>query len=102
MDLAHTTFPTVNSLGCAKVLTNAYSAPLKPGTLVQAKVYASFVELWHDGHCVARHERCYGRRQQILDLEHYLDVLSRKPGAFAGSRPLEQQRKAGLGQRAST
>jgi len=96
MDLAYTTFPTVNSLGCAKVLTNAYSAPLKPGTLVQAKVYASIVELWHDGHCVARHARCYGRQQQILDLEHYLDVLSRKPGAFAGSRPLAQQRKAGL------
>ncbi len=96
MDLAHTTFPTVNSLGCAKVLTNAYSVPLKAGTVVQAKVYASIVELWHDGRCVARHERCYKRQQQILDLEHYLDVLSRKPGALAGSRPLEQQRQAGL------
>jgi transposase len=96
MDLAQMTFPTVNSLGCAKVLTNAYSAPLKAGTQVQAKVYASTVELWHDGRCVARHERCYQRQQQVLDLEHYLDVLSRKPGALAGSRPLEQQRQAGL------
>ena len=52
MDLAQTTFPTVNSLGCAKVLTNAYSAPLKAGTQVQAKIYASTVELWHDGRCV--------------------------------------------------
>jgi hypothetical protein len=96
MDLAQTTFPTVNSLGCAKVLTNAYSVPLKAGTQVQAKIYASTVELWHDGRCVARHERCYRRQQQILDLEHYLDVLHRKPGALAGSRPLEQQRQAGL------
>ena len=96
MDLAQTSFPTVNSLGCAKVLTNAYSVPLKPGTQVQAKVYANAVELWHDGHCVARHERCYSRQQQVLDLEHYLDILSRKPGALAGSRPLEQQRRAGL------
>jgi hypothetical protein len=96
MDLAQTTFPTVNSLGCAKVLTNAYSAPLQAGTQVQAKVYAGIVELWHEGRCVARHERCYRRQQQILDLEHYLDVLSRKPGALAGSRPLEQQRQAGL------
>jgi len=96
MDLAQTTFPTVNSLGCAKVLTNFYSAPLKAGTQVQAKIYASWVELWHDGRCVARHERCYQRQQQVLDLEHYLDVLSRKPGALAGSRPLEQQRRAGL------
>jgi len=96
MDLAQTSFPTVNSLGCAKVLTNAYSVPLKVGTQVQAKIYASVVELWHDGRCVARHERCYRRQQQVLDLEHYLDVLYRKPGALAGSRPLEQQRRAGL------
>ncbi|MCU1292681.1 MAG: hypothetical protein JWP08_1531 [Bryobacterales bacterium] len=32
------------------------------------------IELWHGGGCVARHERCYGRQQQVLDLEHYLDV----------------------------
>jgi len=96
VDLAQTSFPAVNSLGCVKVLTNAYSVPLKPGTEVQAKVYASIVELWHDGRCVGRHERCYGRHRQVLDLEHYLDVLSRKPGALAGSRPLEQQRRAGL------
>jgi hypothetical protein len=69
---------------------------LQAGTEVHAKVYASWVELWHAGRCVARHERCYRRQQQILDLEHYLDVLYRKPGALAGSRPLEQQRRAGL------
>jgi hypothetical protein len=95
-DLAQTSFPSVNSLGCAKVLTNAYSVPLPAGTQVQAKIYASIVEFWHDGRCVARHERCYRRQQQVLDLEHYLDVLYRKPGALAGSRPLEQERRAGL------
>ena len=42
-------FPTVNSLGCVKVLTNAYSVPLPAGTQVQAKAYASIVEFWHDG-----------------------------------------------------
>jgi hypothetical protein len=30
-----------------------------------------------------------------LDLEHYLDVLSKKPGALAGSTPLEQWRAQG-------
>jgi hypothetical protein len=34
-------------------------------------------------------------RQEILDLEHYLDVLERKPGALAGSKPLEQWRQQG-------
>jgi hypothetical protein len=38
------------------------------------------VAIWHDGRCVARHERCYGRQQEILDLEHDLDVLEQKPG----------------------
>jgi hypothetical protein len=44
---------------------------------------------------VARHERSYSRRQQVLDLEHYLDVLERKPGALAGSSPLQQWRERG-------
>jgi hypothetical protein len=95
-DLAQTSFPAVNGLGCVKVLTNTYSVPLPTGTQVHAKAYASTVELWHAGRCVARHPRCYQRQQQILDLEHYLDVLYRKPGALAGSKPLEQRRQAGL------
>jgi transposase len=95
-DLAQVSFPTVNGLGCVKVLTNAYSVPLPAGVHVQAKVYAATVELWHEGRCIARHERCYRRQQQILELEHYLDVLHRKPGALAGSKPLEQRRQAGL------
>jgi hypothetical protein len=44
---------------------------------------------------VARHERSYSRRQRVLDLEHYLDVLERKPGALAGSSPLQQWRERG-------
>jgi transposase len=96
LDLTQSSFPTVNILGCALVLTNAYSVPLPAGTQIQAKIYASTVELWHDGKCVAKHERCYRRKQQVLELEHYLDVLSRKPGAFAGSTPLAQRRQAGL------
>src|SRR5262249_8086776 len=36
------------------------------------------------------------RNQQILDLEHYLDVLERKPGALAGAKPLLAWRQRGL------
>jgi hypothetical protein len=75
--------------------TNAYSAPLWPGTTVQVKLAASTVEIWYQGRCVARHWRSNGRHQDVLDLEHYLDVLARKPGALAGSKPLEQWRQAG-------
>ena len=33
--------------------------------------------------------------EQVLNLEHYLDVLERKPGALAGSSPLKQWRERG-------
>ena len=35
------------------------------------------------------------RSQSIYELEHYLDVLVRKPGALAGSTPLAQWREKG-------
>lgn len=77
------------------VKTNAYSVPLRAGSRAEARVYPLHVEVWHSGRRVARHERCHRRRQHVLDLEHYLDVLSCKPGAFAGSKPLAQMRAAG-------
>jgi hypothetical protein len=94
-DLAAVHFPHVNGNGCAKVLTNFYSVPLPVGVEVQAKVYSAYVEMWHQGQCVARHERCFGRQQKVLDLEHYLDALTKKPGALAGSTPLQQWRAQG-------
>lgn len=94
-DLAAVRFPTVNSSGCVKVLTNFYSAPVAVGTEVQAKIHAAYVEIWSQGKCVARHERCFGRQQKVLDLDHYLEVLEKKPGALAGSTALEQCRAQG-------
>lgn len=93
--LAAIHYPVVNAKGSAKVLTNFYSVPLPAGVEVQAKVYPAYVEIWHAGKLVARHERSFGRQQKVLDLEHYLEVLMKKPGAFAGSTPLEQWRHQG-------
>lgn len=89
-------FPlVVDGHGRVKVKTNWYSAPLSPGVRAAAVVGPSQVDIRHDNRCVARHPRCYGRGHQILNLEHYLDVLEKKPGAMAGSTPLQQWRQAG-------
>jgi hypothetical protein len=93
--LAEENFPTVDSKGCVRVRTNFYSVPVKAHTKIHAKVLPAYVEVWHEGRCVARHERCYRTQKQILDLEHYLDVLERKSGALAGSKPLQQWREQG-------
>ena len=94
-DLAAVRFPAVNSSGCVKVLTNFYSVPVGVRTEVQAKIHAAYVEIWYQGKCVARHERCFGRQQKVLNLDHYLEVLERKPGALAGATALEQWRTQG-------
>jgi transposase len=94
-ELAELSFPTVNRLGCVRVQANAYSVPLPAGTAVEVRLAADALEVWHAGRCVARHARAYGRHQEVLELDHYLDVLARKPGALAGSTPLARWRQLG-------
>jgi len=94
-DLSEDVFCCVNKQGCVVVRTNWYSVPVRVGLEIHAKVYADRVVIYHNGKCVADHDRSYGRKQRILDLEHYLDVLERKPGAMAGSTPLQQWREQG-------
>jgi hypothetical protein len=88
-------YPIVDGHGRVKVKLNWYSAPLAAGVRAMVKVWPSQVEVFRDFECVARHQRCYGRGHQLLNLEHYLDVLEKKPGAMAGSTPLQQWRAAG-------
>jgi transposase len=95
-ELAEVVFPRVDGLGCVRLKTNLYSAPSPPGRTVEVRLYPSHVEVRDEGRLIARHERCYERQQQVLDLEHYLDVLERKPGAFIGSKPLAAWRAQGL------
>lgn len=95
-DLSEVCFPRVDGMGCVRVRTNLYSVPATPGTTVEVRVRASHIEVRDEGRLLARHERCYEHQRQILELEHYLDVLERKPGALAGSKPLAVWREKGL------
>lgn len=95
-DLCDRLLCTVDGHGCVSVKYNRYSTPLRPGARVEVTLDATHVSVWWQGDPVARHERCYSRRQEVLDLEHYLGVLEHKPGAFTYSRALAQYREAGL------
>jgi hypothetical protein len=48
------------------------------------------------GAVVAVHPRSLHKGSQDLQLDHYLEILSRKPGAMAGSTALAQARAAGV------
>src|ERR1700674_4603014 len=69
-ELAEVSFPRVDGLGCVRVRTNLYSVPAAPGRTVEVRLGPSHLELRDEGRCLARHERCYGRQQQILELAH--------------------------------
>ena len=64
------------------------SYPRRCGRTVEVRLYPTYVEVRDEGRPIARHERCYQRNQQVLDLEHYFDVPERKPGALIRSKPL--------------
>lgn len=62
---------------------NRYSTPRNYAfRVVTLKGYIDRVEIVADGQVVARHERCYGRGEQILDPLHYLVTLGRRPAAL--------------------
>jgi hypothetical protein len=95
-DLAEAHSGLVDAKGCVKTHQNWYSTPLRAGTKAQVRVLPSVIEIWHAGKRVAVHARSYERGKEVLNLEHYLDVLDKKPGALPGARPLSQWRALGL------
>jgi transposase len=78
------------------VRTNRYSVPVRLiGRQVRAVLHASELVVYEGRTEVARHERLIAKAGSRLVLDHYLEVLLRKPGALPGSTALDQARAAG-------
>ena len=65
------------------------------GRKVLVKIGAREVEVFHEHREIARHERLQGRFGVAARLDHYLELLHRKPGALRSSLPLRQERERG-------
>jgi hypothetical protein len=65
------------------------------GRTVRVRIFPLSVEVSHRGRLVATHDRAHLRGAEHLVLDHYLDVLRDRPGAFPGSLPLHQARERG-------
>lgn len=95
-DTREEALPRVDSEALATVRTSRYSVPAAlAGLKVAAWVGANDIVFWHDGRGVARHERLAGKHETSAQLDHYLDLLARKPGALACSLALRQERDRG-------
>jgi transposase len=95
-DAAETASPRVDAKALVTVRQNRYSVPISlVGLRVAARIGAREVVVSHAGREVARHERLQGRFGFSARLDHYLELLARKPGALAGSLALWQERERG-------
>jgi transposase len=62
---------------------NAYSVPRRYAFRpVTVKGYVDHVEVVAEGQVVARHARCYGKGERVLDPLHYLATLEKRPAAL--------------------
>jgi len=66
------------------------------GRRVRVQLGASTVTAFDGRIVIARHERLIVKGGQSLTLDHYLEVLQRKPGALPGATALVQARASGV------
>jgi len=73
-----------------------YSVPARlAGRRIEARLGADVVVVRADGRVVAEHPRSLHKGSEDLLLDHYLEILHRKPGALAGATALAAARASG-------
>jgi hypothetical protein len=94
-DTALTLTPRVDRYAHVMVRCNQYSVPARfIGHRLRVKLSASAVIVYDRNTVVARHQRAVGKGAKVLDLDHYLEILLRKPGALPEATALAQARAA--------
>lgn len=89
-DIAKKVYPTVSRYSTVLFETNHYSVPCKyRGKSTTVKAYPNHVEIWIEGSMVARHDRLFGRKEESLDMQHYLPILAQKGRAIRYARPVQ-------------
>lgn len=87
-DCCKTVPVTSSNVACVTFDTCRYSVPVRcAGQQLILRAYWDRVEIAHGLERVASHPRCYERERDILDLDHYLDILLRKPRALDQAKP---------------
>lgn len=88
--------PRVDRYSQITVRTNRYSVPVRLiGKRVRVVLHTSHLVVYDQNVEVARHERLIAKSGCRLELDHSLEALIRKPGAFPGATALEQARSTG-------
>jgi transposase len=95
-DSTETSTVRMDTKSLVTVRQNRYSVPVAlAGLRVTAAIGSAEIRIMHRDREVARHERLHGKHRTRALLDHYLELLTRKPGGLARSLPLAQERERG-------
>jgi transposase len=95
-DSSEAAAPRVDQKALVTIRQNRYSVPVAlAGLKVSARVGAREITISRGGQLVARHQRLHGKFATSAQLDHYLELLRRKPGALEHSVALAQERDRG-------
>ena len=96
-DFARVTPVRVDTKARVCVRQSFYSVPARyAGRQLTARIGGTRIEVADGGTIVASHERSLTRGTQTLVLDHYLEILARKPGAMPGALATAQARDTGV------
>lgn len=87
----------VDNRARVSVRQNFYSVPARyVGRRLAVRLTARTLEVFDGPRQVACHQRAFGRYLEVLVLDHYLEVLARKPGGLPGATALAQAKTSGV------
>jgi len=90
LELAILSNPKVDTCSFVNVDTVKYSVPeYLVGKRVIVKKYHNEIRVFSENEMVAKHKRLFGNGKMQVDIYHYLNTLSKKPGALRNSIALK-------------
>ena len=88
-DTSRTSTPEVSDYSTVRFDRNNYSVPVRYlRKTVTVKGYATEVHIMHAGELIATFDRIYGSGRTSYRLEHYIDLIERKPRCVFQAKPV--------------
>lgn len=88
-DTSRTHRAAVSDFSLVRFDTNLYSVPYHlSGRTVTVKGFGSAVEIWYENKQVASYERVFGKGHTSYRLEHYIELISRRPRSVWNAKPV--------------
>lgn len=90
-DTSRKATPNVGDYSTVRFDKNNYSVPVRYlRKTVTVKGFANEVHIMHGGELIATYDRSYGTGKTQFRLEHYIDLIERKPRCVFQARPVRE------------